>query len=171
MLYGFDKLSVKWFHSFLHNRRQKVKIDTILELKENNVKSTLFAGFYREWSHNGLKSKEIQIKGISVFAAQIELATRRKTTNVIIIGDANLCTEKWDNAKLLHKKVSTILRNALEPNDLVSNNVGITYTADHTHGDNKYSESAIDHVYNSRKISDRIQISKLCNSSSDHVSL
>ena len=25
-LYGFDDLSVKWFHSFLSHRRQKVKI-------------------------------------------------------------------------------------------------------------------------------------------------
>ena len=85
------------------------------------------------------------------------------------MGDANLCSEKWDNPKFLHKKVSSILRNALEQNGIVTNNIGITYTADHAHGDNEFAESAIDHVYNSSSISDKIQINKLSNSSSDHV--
>ena len=45
-----------------------------LEEKRELEKNLLICGFYREWSHEGLKSSKIQLEAIQVFCAQIEKA-------------------------------------------------------------------------------------------------
>ena len=37
--------------------------------------SITIGGFYREWNHNGVKNVPLQIKGMKIFAKQIERAT------------------------------------------------------------------------------------------------
>ena len=59
-----------------------------LQSKNANGKTTLIAGFYREWSQNGKDSEDDQI-----FVKQIE-AGSNITNRVLILGDANLCTLK-----------------------------------------------------------------------------
>ena len=63
-------------------------------------KNTLIAGFYREWSQNGRDSIEDQIKSMDIFTKQIDKASE-KTQHVLILGDVNLCSTKWnqDNFK------------------------------------------------------------------------
>ena len=91
------------------------------------------------------------------FCRQINLAfTTNK--NVIIMGDANLCSDKWNEPGYAKKNISKILRNTLDQNDMVTQDIGITYVADHAHKDNIFSESSIDHVYNSESLSDKIVI-------------
>ena len=47
------------------------------------------------WSHKGDKSETMQITQAKEFASQIEAATN-KYSKVIITGDANLCSRKWN---------------------------------------------------------------------------
>ena len=61
-----------------------------VEVSERFNKSTIIAGFYREWSHNGVKSTiPFQTEQMKEFSHQIEKATSRKQ-DVIIMGDANI---------------------------------------------------------------------------------
>ena len=103
-----------------------------------------------------------------IFCQTIDQAAVKKQ-DCIIVGDANLCTEKWDDKDFLHKNVAEILRTSLDQNGLKVNNIGITYTADHTQMNNTIAESAIDHVYNSHRISKKLTINKLNNNASDHL--
>ena len=55
-------------------------------------KNLLIGGFYRERSHEGEKSTALQLEAIKVFCSQIEKAFK-ENKNMIIQGDANLCSE------------------------------------------------------------------------------
>ena len=46
-----------------------------LELKNDNQKLTIIAGFYREWTRNGDNSEKSQIDRMENFVAQIETAS------------------------------------------------------------------------------------------------
>ena len=63
---------------------------------------------------------------IEKFCNQIDMASE-KECNMVIMGDANLSSLKWNNAKFLNKNVSIPLRNVLDQNGLVYNEVGVTY--------------------------------------------
>ena len=66
---------------------------------------------------------------------------------MIIMGDANLCSQKWNNVKFLNKNVSIPLRNVLDQNGLINKEVGVTYQSDHLQVNGQIAESALDHVY------------------------
>ena len=66
-----------------------------LKIKNDRQKSTLIAGFYREWTRNGENSEKSQIERMENFAAQIEKASE-KSCQIVILGDANLCSLKWN---------------------------------------------------------------------------
>ena len=74
------------------------------------------------------------------------------------MGDANLCSEKWDDANYDKKRVAQILRNTLDQNNLEAQDVGTTYVADHAQSNNKISESSIDHVYISCHLVNKLTI-------------
>ena len=82
--------------------------------KENNIETNSLAigGFYRVWSHNGENSEASQLARINKFASQIEYATS-KFKDVLIMGDANLDSNKWYDDKFLHKKVAQVLNDSL----------------------------------------------------------
>ena len=61
------------------------------------------SGFYREWSHEGIKNEEVQIKGITCFADQIESASFNRKHEVLIMGDANLDAQRWEDPKFVNK--------------------------------------------------------------------
>ena len=74
-----------------------------LETKNITGKNTLIAGFYREWSQNGNDSEDQQVKRMETFTQQISKASDF-AKRIIILGDANLCTAKWNLDKFKHKK-------------------------------------------------------------------
>ena len=64
-----------------------------------------------------MSGKSSQIQRINSFVSQIEKATS-KFKNIVIVGDANLDSNKWNNDKFIHKKVAQILKDSLNANDL-----------------------------------------------------
>ena len=69
---------------------------------------------------------------MEVFCKQIELASAfNKNRNIIILGDANLNSNKWDDPGFLHVKVATVLRYILDQNGLTVFNLRDTYLANH----------------------------------------
>ena len=72
---------------------------------DNKKKPTLISGFYRVWTQDGEKTTEGQLARIKVFNSQIEQAFEQKIKmNMMILGDANLCADKWFYTKFLNKK-------------------------------------------------------------------
>ena len=116
------------------------------ELRNLHHKSLLIAGFYRQWTHENLPKSEAEQKGIEILTNQIELASNEQK-DVIIIGDANLCSTKWKDPNFVHKNISTPLLNCLDQNGIKIHNVGNTYLADHILKNGTIPESALDHVY------------------------
>ena len=51
-------------------------------------------GFYREWTIEGTKSLKSQLAAMKIMTKQIEVASK-ENKQMIIMGDANLCTRKW----------------------------------------------------------------------------
>ena len=138
-----------------------------LELKEENRNPVIIGGFYREWTHDGDKTEEGQVKRIKIFSNQIELANKNKC-EMIILGDANLCSNKWNNSKFLQKNVAAPLKIALDRCGLLFKDIGNTYQSDHIVANGSVPESALDHVYSSKSLEDKIEVKKLSNGSSDH---
>ena len=119
-----------------------------IELKQNSGENILISGFYREWANNQDKSMEGQITRIKAFSKQIEQASEsNKNKNIIIMGDANLDINKWDDLNFLHKNVSTIIRDTLSQNGISIYFLGDTYVANHAQQNGNIAHSTIDHIY------------------------
>ena len=145
------------------------EIPTIwLELKEANQRKTAIGGFYREWTHEGTKTVEEQLKNIELLNRQIETITS-KYNNSIILGDANICSEKWDDPNFGNKTVSEALRSTLTESGLTPRKLGNTFIADKQGENGNVISSAIDHIYVSADMENRTATSKINHSSSDHL--
>ena len=72
--------------------------------KQTQKSHFLIAGFYRQWTHENLSKEEAQQKGIEILIEQIEKAALEKK-EMIIMGDANLCSAKWKEPNFVHKKL------------------------------------------------------------------
>ena len=88
---------------------------------------------------------------------------------MLILGDANLDANKWNDDKFLHKKVAEELKNSLKSNNLEVCSVGNTYLANHAQKNCNIATSAIDHIYCNESLASKISISKSNNCSSDHI--
>ena len=64
-----------------------------LLLNKRNEKGIIIGGVYREWTHNGVKTNEEQMKNMEILTTQIDQAAEMNQ-NVIILGDVNLCANK-----------------------------------------------------------------------------
>ena len=128
----------------------------------------LFAGFYREWSYDGSKTESSQLEGLSKFANQIERATNQ-SNKCVIVGDANLCSQKWRDPNYTHKLLANFLIDTLDQCGLTQKNVGETYMANNTQANGQVATSAIDHIYCSAVFEDSVCSKKLKISSTDHV--
>ena len=84
------------------------------------------------------------------------------------MGDANLCANKWNNPKFLLRNVAAPLKIAIDRCGLKCNEIGNTYQSDHLMANGTVAESAIDHVYSSKTLEDKLEVKKLPNGSSDH---
>ena len=114
------------------------------EVREHE-KNLLICGFYREWSHEGLKSNAIQLEAIKIFCGQIEKASK-ENKNIIIQGDANLCADKWSESDFNLSYLSDELIGTLSQCGLLIVNLGKTYLADRLNSDGLIIESALDHT-------------------------
>ena len=96
--------------------------------QENNL---TIGGFYREWAQNGISDDAAQIARIKILSSQINYAAN-KYKNVMILGDANLDMNKWNDPKYKNAKVTHVLRECLDSNGLKIEDIGNTYIANHT---------------------------------------
>ena len=88
------------------------------ELSNLHHKCPLIAGFYRQWTHENLPKSEAEQKGIELFTNQIELASNEKK-DLIITGDSNLCSEKWNDDNFKNRRIANQLKNCLLQNGLL----------------------------------------------------
>ena len=139
-----------------------------LELENTNQKNMIIGGFYREWSPGGVKSIEAQVEAMRVFTNQIEQAAA-ENKNIIILGDANLCSIKWNSPNFLHKKISDELQDTLMNCGLSPIPMGITYTADRLSPDGAEITSALDHIYMTTSMENKTRTRKLDTSAMDHL--
>ena len=79
-----------------------------IEVSTKQNKQCLIAGFYRQWTHENLTKEEAQQNGIEILMEQFESASIEKK-EMIIMGDANLCSAKWKDPKFKNKKIANQL--------------------------------------------------------------
>ena len=106
---------------------------------------------------------------MKVLTQQIEMASANPHTNIIMMGDANLDSNKWDDPGFVKKLVSNNLRKVLDQNGLKVCSVGNTYFADHAQKNGNVAISAIDHVYFNADLEGIFQVNTLNTGSSDHI--
>ena len=139
-----------------------------LEMTRNNEKGCIISGFYREWTRNGIRSEEEQLKSMEVFTKQMEQASM-ENKNMILMGDANICTLKWDEDNFRQKNIAMEIKSSLAQCGLLNMDIGNTYLADRLSEDGTTIESALDHVYINPDIEKRVTVKKLKESSTDHL--
>ena len=130
---------------------------------------TNIGGFYREWTCDGLSSESDQAKRLETLLHQFDLVTEN-CKRVIVLGDANISLKKIKkDSPLKNKRVTELLMNKLEECGLISLDIGDTFTSDIIQKNGKRATSDIDHIYVSKKISERTEFKTLDNSSTDHL--
>ena len=156
--------------------RFKVRLDLMtetfpsiwIEVADKYKSSTIIGGFYRQWSAKGERlSVPEQVGQIEEYCQQINSANMT-SEKVIVLGDANLCTEKWSEENYIRKSVAQPLIQCLNQNGMDINEVGVTFQADHS-SNGRVAESALDHAYTSTTIKNNVLIKKLQDSSGDHL--
>ena len=139
-----------------------------LEINLAGMKKTIIGGFYREWSRDGCDSIPEQVKRIEVLTDQFDKASII-SNRVIVLGDANLCSRKWNLEKFKDKTVAEILKSSLEENGLICKFLGDTFTSDIIQNNGRIATSTIDHVYLTESMLDTTKVGTLDASSSDHL--
>ena len=139
-----------------------------VEIENTAGRNFICGGFYREWTPGGERTTTAQIEAIKCFTYQIERAAAENKT-VVIVGDANLCSESCNSPTFPHKQVANELKETLVQCGLHPIPLGITYTADRLTPDNQEITSALDHVYITTSDEHRIRAKKLENSATDHL--
>ena len=104
----------------------------------------MIAGFYRVWTHDGEKVN--QLERMKVFNDEIDSAVEHNH-NMIILGDANLCADKWLSPDFQNKKVAKSLQRTLERCGLKIANLSPTYQSDSIKPNGEVCVSALDHIY------------------------
>ena len=118
------------------------KIPTIwVEYRTNTNNKFLIGGCYREWTNDGDDSIDGQKKRMSVLVDQINMAYG-DCGRVVMVGDMNLCTTKWDEGNYRYKSIAEPLRTTLTTNNLQIANLGLTYFPDHPNIHGEYVNSA-----------------------------
>ena len=81
--------------------------------------------------------------------------------NMMILGDANLCANKWFSTKFLNKNLAKALQHTLSRCGLKIADVGPTFQSDHIKVDGEMYGSALDHVYFSSAFENKIVTSSI----------
>jgi hypothetical protein len=87
------------------------------------------------------------------------------------MGDANLCSQQWENKEYTNFNVAVELRGILAQNGLKNWDLGKTYMADRLRKDGSLIESAIDHIYTNEGSEKIVSVRKLPTSATDHLSI
>ena len=117
-----------------------------VEIIEKSEPSYLVGGFYREWSKDGLLTTDEQLTSIKVLTSQIERADTENKP-IIIMGDANICTSKWNNPDFKHKSVAEEIKGTLAQCCLLNVELGHTYLADRLNEHGLSIQSSLDHIF------------------------
>ena len=139
-----------------------------LEYETKYKKNTLIGGFYREWTQSGTISENEQCELLETLTDQMTRANMEQK-NVIMIGDANLDSSKWDQKTYRHNKVATEMQNALVRNGMKYVEIGHTFLADRTRQDGSIIESSLDHIYIQNAMEAKVIGTKGTLSATDHV--
>ena len=139
-----------------------------IELENDSGRNILCGGFYREWAPKGIKSIDAQVKAMQIFTRQIETASKEEKS-IIILGDANLCSIRWNSPTFLQKRISEELRETLTQCGITTVELGITYTADRLSDEGLEITSAIDHLYLSNDLVENTKHFKLDSRATDHL--
>ena len=139
-----------------------------IEIETEIGKNVLISGFYREWAPNHDDSVEAQTTAMKIFTRQIETAMAEHKS-MVILGDANLCCESWNSPGFLHKSVTNELRETLDQCGLLISKLGFTYTADRLSTDGEEIKSAIDHIYYSSDLEQKLETTTIPCSATDHI--
>ena len=139
-----------------------------LEITRSKQKNLLICGFYREWTRNGNSSENEQSVRLKILMNQMEQATNEKKT-VILLGDANLCADQWDEETYYQFKLAAELKSGLAQCGLENLELGKTYLADRLRKDGTIIESALDHIYVSLDKNTKVTGKKMDTSSTDHL--
>ena len=139
-----------------------------IELNNTKEKNLLIGGFYREWTRNGDNSQARQVESIRIFTAQIEKAAEEEKS-LLILGDANLCSEKWLEPNYINQDTAEELKSTLALCGLNIAALGKTYMADRLTEQGETISSCLDHVYFSKDLEARIKTGLIVESSSDHL--
>ena len=97
----------------------------LVRTESSRNEKTVIGGFYREWSREGKDTIPDQLKRMDILTNQFDKANVI-TKNVIILGDANLCSRKWNNEKFKDKTVADKLKSNMEENGLICRYFGDT---------------------------------------------
>ena len=136
---------------------------------ENSVGvNTICGGLYREWSPGGDNTIEAQVTAMEVFTEQIERATAENKA-LLIMGDANLCSERWNSPLYKYKRIAEELRETITQCGLIQIDMGPTYFADRLNEDGSEVKSCLDHIYMSESLLPRATTKKLDNTATDHL--
>ena len=109
-----------------------------------------------------------QVERIKNLTSQVDNASKI-SNRVIVMGDMNLCSRKWNLDKFKDKTVAEIWKSSLEENGLTCRYLGDTFTSDIIQKNGKIASSALDHVYITDTLEACTLTGKLNGSSSDHV--
>ena len=118
-----------------------------LELKQEHKQNILICGIYREWSKEGLLNLEEQLTAFKILTKQIEAADLEKK-NLIVMGDVNLCSSKWNEADFKLKTIAEEIKSTLAQCGMENIELGPTYLADrHTFFKHLLLHSAITSLF------------------------
>ena len=98
------------------------------------------------------------------------ISSRQQTKKtVILLGDANLCADQWDEETYYQFKLATELQSGLAQCGLENLELGKMYMADRLRKDGTIIESAVDHIYVSLDQNTKVTGKKIDISSTDHL--
>ena len=89
--------------------------------------------------------------------------------NLIVLGDVNICSNKWNDSGCKLKEIAEEIKSTLAQCGMEHIDLGFTYLADRTSVDGKPIESALDHIYRSVNLEDNTYCNKLEDASTDHL--
>ncbi len=101
---------------------------------------------YREWSPKGVKTSEATHAALATLVNQIEIACTGRRP-VLLMGDLNLCQDRWDLPTYPHRALADHLRDGLASCGLDILPVGHTYISNHRNPEGGFTRSALDHIY------------------------
>ena len=117
-----------------------------LEIEREHERNILACGFYREWSVDGQKTNQLQLASIKELTVQLETADS-ENVSIVMLGDVNLCAEKWNEEGFLHKPIAEEIKGTLAQCGMINVDLGVTYLADRLSPCGEAIESALDHIY------------------------